>query len=77
MIDIPLSEIIPQVILSPYVIGVAVFIAIYGSIISAVARNRAKRHRRLHPKKPIRIKKPKSEKPGIRKSDDISALGLD
>jgi hypothetical protein len=71
-----LFEVIPQVLLSPYVIGVVLFIIIYGSIISAVASN--KEHvRKVAPKKPAKIKKLSRIKPGLAKNEDTSELGLD
>jgi hypothetical protein len=71
-----LFEVIPQVLLSPYVIGVTVSIIIYGTIMSAVA-DRRERVRKMAPKKPAKIKKPVPDKPGIAKNEDISELGLD
>jgi hypothetical protein len=76
MIETPLFEVILQVFLSPHVIGVTLFIIIYGSIISAVARPRTRTHK-IPPKKPIKIKKPVPEKPGLSKNEDVSDLGLD
>jgi hypothetical protein len=71
-----LFEVIPQVLLSPYVIGVVLFIIIYGSIISAVASN--KEHvRKAAPKKLAKIKKLPRIKPGLAKNEDTSELGLD
>jgi hypothetical protein len=69
-------EAIPQVLLSPYVIGVVLFIIIYGSIISAVASNK-ERVRKIAPKKPAKIKKPAPIKSGLAKNEDTSELGLD
>jgi hypothetical protein len=71
-----LFELIPKVILSPYVIGVMLFVIIYGSIISAVA-NKKDRVRKVAPKKPARIKKLTPDKPGLAKNEDISKLGLE
>jgi hypothetical protein len=76
MIEIPLFEVIPRILLSPYVIGVTLFIIVYGSILSRVARPGARTHKIL-PKKPVKIKKPAPEKPGLSKKEDISDLGLD
>jgi hypothetical protein len=70
-------ELIPQVILSPYVIGVTIVITIYGSIISAVARNREQMPRAPKMRKPIKLKKFTLDKPGLKKNADISDLGLD
>ncbi|MDR1231549.1 MAG: hypothetical protein LBK61_09135 [Spirochaetaceae bacterium] len=76
MIKMTLSEMIPQVLLSPYVIGITLFIIIYGSIISAAASN--KEHvRKPVPKKTAKIKKPSPAKPGLAKNEDASELGLD
>jgi hypothetical protein len=71
-----LFEVIPQVLLSPYVIGVTVFIIIYGTIMSAVA-NKKERVRKMAPKRPVKIRKPVPDKPGIAKNEDTSELGLD
>jgi hypothetical protein len=76
MIKMTLFEMIPQVLLSPYVIGVTLFIIIYGSIISAAASNK-ERVRKPAPKKTAKIKKPASAKPGLAKNEDTSELGLD
>jgi hypothetical protein len=71
-----LFEVLPQVILSPSVIGVTLCIIIYGYIISAVASKKA-RVRKSPLKKPVRIKKPIPDEPGLTKNEDASELGLD
>jgi hypothetical protein len=76
MIAMSLFEVIPQVLLSPYVIGAALFFIAYGSIISSVASKRERAHKSA-PKKPGRIKKPAPDKPGLAKNEDTSELGLD
>jgi hypothetical protein len=69
-------EVIPQVLLSPYVIGVVLFIIIYGSILSTVASG--KEHvRKIVPKRPAKTKKLVADKPALAKNADISDLGLD
>jgi hypothetical protein len=69
-------EVLPQVLLSPYIIGVTLFIIIYGSIISAVANRKERIHKMTH-KKPVKIRKPIADKPGLAKNEDVSELGLD
>jgi hypothetical protein len=76
MLEMSLFEVILHVLLSPYVIGVTLFIIVYGSILSSVARARTRRHK-VPPKKPARIRKPAPEKPGLAKNEDASDLGLD
>jgi hypothetical protein len=78
MIEMSLMELIPQVLLSPYVIGVTIAIVIYGFIVSAAARNEVKRIPKLmKSKKPSKIKKFTPDKPALKKNEDISELGLE
>jgi hypothetical protein len=77
MIEMSLIELIPQVLLSPYVIGVTIAIVIYGSIISAVSRSNDRIRRAPKLKKPAKFKKFTPDKPGLEKDEDISDLGLE
>jgi hypothetical protein len=77
MIEMSLMELIPQVLLSPYVIGVTIAIVIYGSILAAVSRNREEIRKAPKLKKPVKVKKFTPDKPGLKKDEDISDLGLE
>jgi hypothetical protein len=77
MIEMSLMELIPQVLLSPYVIGITIAIVIYGSLISAVSRDGERMRKAPKAKKPARVKKFKPDKPALKKDEDISDLGLE
>lgn len=69
-------ELIPQVLLSPYVIGVTIVIVVYGSMLAAVSRShRIRKVPKL--KKPAKVKKFTPDKSGLKKDEDISELGLE
>jgi hypothetical protein len=70
-------ELIFDVLLSPYVIGITIAIVIYGSIISAVSRDRERIGKAPKLKKPVKVKKFTPDKPELKKDEDISDLGLE
>ncbi|MDR1470101.1 MAG: hypothetical protein LBT00_12505 [Spirochaetaceae bacterium] len=77
MVEMSLLELIPQVLLSPYVIGIVIVIVIYSFIISAASRHRERIPKAPKLKKSAKIKRFKPDKPGLKKGEDISELGLE
>jgi hypothetical protein len=71
----PLKEVLFHVLISPYVIGAAIFMIGYGCIVSAVANKTWVRPPSL-PRKQPKIKKPAREKPALAKNEDTSELAL-
>ena len=73
----PLSQVIVQTLASPYVIGAAIFMLVYGSLVARVASGKERTHRAPPPQKPGRPPKPPKEEAALDKTEDTSELELE